>query len=171
MAITKLTSTVCWSFWSYLCCRKQYVIVEGTSSSTTSVPSGVPQGSVLGPLLFLTYISCVADLGFSDGTLVTIYTDDILFVEAHQVPQWFMSTFRQISIAFQTALKAYICHWTLPNISTSLHHERESLHYHLQDYIWMVKLWNMLGDRYLCILVTETLGLSIYSKCAERQES
>ena len=27
---------------SYLCCRKQYVVVEGASSSTTSVPSGVP---------------------------------------------------------------------------------------------------------------------------------
>ena len=62
---------------SYLCCRKQYVVVEGASSSTTSVRSGVPQGSVLGPLLFLTYISCVADLGFSDGTLISMYADDI----------------------------------------------------------------------------------------------
>ena len=60
---------------SYLWCIKQYVVVEGASSSTTSVPSGVPQGSVLGPLLFLTYINCVADLGFSDGPM---YADDIL---------------------------------------------------------------------------------------------
>ena len=43
----------------YLTGRKQFVVVEGASSPTLQVFSGVPQGSVLGPLLYIFYLNDV----------------------------------------------------------------------------------------------------------------
>ena len=61
---------------SYLMNRKQYVAVEGASPSMLQVLSGVPQGSVLGPLLFLLYLNNVANC-ISKDSQVNFYADDI----------------------------------------------------------------------------------------------
>ena len=47
---------------SYLTNRSQMVVAEGTCSPVLPVLSGVPQGSVLGPLLFLIYIDDVSNV-------------------------------------------------------------------------------------------------------------
>ena len=61
---------------SYLCERSQYVTVEGISSHTLPVASGVPQGSVLGPLLFILYLNDVVNT-VSAGSNLNMFADDI----------------------------------------------------------------------------------------------
>jgi len=46
---------------SFLSGRSQQVVIDGVSSGSITVVSGVPQGSVLGPCLVLSYINDIAD--------------------------------------------------------------------------------------------------------------
>ena len=49
-------------FSSYLSERKQFVSVNGTTSSHRDLPYGIPQGSFLGSMLFLMYTAPLADV-------------------------------------------------------------------------------------------------------------
>ena len=61
-------------FESYLTDRKQYVFYNGISSEVMNIASGVPQGSVLGPLLFLIYINDLPNI--SEKLQFFLFADD-----------------------------------------------------------------------------------------------
>ena len=63
---------------SYISEREQQVLVNREQSQSTCVLSGVPQGSVLGPLLFLIYIDSITKVPLSQHTKITLYADDML---------------------------------------------------------------------------------------------
>ena len=65
-------TTLQW-FKSYLTGRKQFVYLNGVSCSMLEIISGVPQGSILGPLLFLLYIN---DLQLCTKLFVLMFADD-----------------------------------------------------------------------------------------------
>ena len=53
--------------------RRQRVVLNGQASTWTNVTAGVPQGSILGPLLFLIYIN---DLSEGLSTNAKLFADD-----------------------------------------------------------------------------------------------
>ena len=73
-----LSPFICRWICSYLTNRDQRVVIGGVSSESTPVISGVPQGSVLGPLLFLIYIDDVTAMPLSEGSNLVLYADDML---------------------------------------------------------------------------------------------
>ena len=59
---------------SYLTNRKQFVYVKENSSNYSNVIHGVPQGSILGPILFLIYINDIVNV--SDNVDFILFADD-----------------------------------------------------------------------------------------------
>ena len=68
---------------SYLSSRKQYVSINNVNSSSKMINIGVPQGSILGPLLFLIYVH---DLFNATLTKPRLFADDTCFVISNSSP-------------------------------------------------------------------------------------
>jgi len=92
-------------FESYLCNRKQSVIINREMSPPTNMEFGVPQGSVLGPTLFLIYINdmprCAPALKY------TLFADDTCLSMSHKDP-------KQLEILINNELKK-VNQWLLNN--------------------------------------------------------
>ena len=79
---------VCEWFVSYLSNRKQYVSVNGHASDELIITHGVPQGSVLGPLLFLLFINDLPSVSkfltfylFADDTNIYYESSDLMNIQ------------------------------------------------------------------------------------------
>ena len=77
-------------FQSYLTGRSQHVTVNGHISNFLPITFGVPQGSVLGPLLFLIYVNDLPNVSkvlqfylFADDTSIYIGSDDLTTLQKH----------------------------------------------------------------------------------------
>ena len=94
-------------FENYLSDRNQYVTVNGVKSSTKNSHCGVPQGSVLGPLLFLIYVNDITKSSslfefslFADDTCALLSDSNIKTLvstvnrEISKVSTWFKVNYR-----------------------------------------------------------------------------
>ena len=98
-------------FRNYLSNRQQFVTINGISSSRTYIKCGVPQGSILGPLLFLLYINdlnCVSsildNIMFADDTNLFLTGKSLADVEEQMnqelllITEWFQSNRLSLNI-------------------------------------------------------------------------
>ncbi len=91
-------------FRSYLTNRKQYVYVNGTKSEVMEIASGVPQGSVLGPLLFFIYVNDIQNAVNNDNKLILFADDTNIFVISDKPEQLITEAehiLKQLSIWFE----------------------------------------------------------------------
>ncbi len=71
-------------FEDYLQRREQRVVIQGESSDTMHIKAGVPQGSILGPILFLIYVN---DMPEGIESSIKLYADDTSIYSDHKVAQ------------------------------------------------------------------------------------
>ena len=94
---------------SYLSEREQHVVVNGKHSRSVRVLSGVPQGSVLGPLLFLIYVNSITSIQLSESTKFSLYADDMLIYKPISTSSNYRELQEDINIIFQ---------WSVENLLT-----------------------------------------------------
>ena len=93
--------------------RTQFVAINGSHSSISPVTSGVPQGSVLGPTLFLQYINDIADVTKSE---LRLFADDTVLYRAiksdhdHQILQEDLHNLTKWASDWQMDFNASKCH-------------------------------------------------------------
>ena len=74
-------------FHSYLCGREQRVVLNGKTSGWTRVGSGVPEGSICGPLLFVLYCNDVPLCLSSSSSSCLMYADDLKLFRRVRTPE------------------------------------------------------------------------------------
>lgn len=72
-------------FESYLKDRLQFTTIGSNISSKVKVPNGVPQGSVLGPILYLIYVNDIEYCNLKSRILM--FADDTVVISSHIDPQ------------------------------------------------------------------------------------
>ena len=120
---------------SYLKNRKQYVFYDSTTKDFLSITCGVPQGSILGPLLFLIYVndlsrasSLLTEIMFADDTNLFMSNSNIkqLFsdmnIELAKVSTWFKANRLSLNVdktkwtLFHSSSRKRFIPEVLPNI-------------------------------------------------------
>jgi len=114
-------------FKSYLEQRKQYVQYKNSKSTTEIIPCGVPQGSVLGPLLFIIYtndlpncLSYSKAILFADDTTVYLSSSNIQYLyrsvnlDLESMAEWFRANKLSLNVGKTHLVVFKQCHTQIP---------------------------------------------------------
>jgi hypothetical protein len=107
---------------AWLSHRFQRMVVDGHTSNSCPVLSGIPQGSVLGPCLFLIYINDMPDTLksnvclFADDTIV--YLTISALTDCHTLNQTYTNS--------KSGRKNGLCHLTQTNVKSSTYPENKN---------------------------------------------
>ena len=99
-----LSDTVLQWFSSYLTNRKQSVLIEGVLSEASQLLFGVPQGSVLGPVLFTLYSQPLSDVISTNDLQFHKYADDTE-LSSHSDPEHFSNAISNLAECTNHVLK------------------------------------------------------------------
>ena len=149
-------------FKSYLMNRKQFVTINGSNSNLENMQFGVPQGSVLGPLLFLIYINDLhtaitysVTRHFADDTNLLIINKSPkqlkkrLNIDLHKLAKWLKAN--KISLnASKTEMLIF-------------RHPNKKINYELKIKLDGKKIFPSKYVKYLGILIDEHLNWSSHS--------
>ena len=133
---------------SFLQNRKQLVMVEGERSTVTDVDSGVPQGTVMGPLLFLAFINV--------SSPVRIFADDCLVYRSINKVE--------VTAALQndmSALQQWESDWQMmshPEKCTTIHISKKRNPIHTGYKLHGHTLESVPGSKYLGVHVNKDLS-------------
>lgn len=87
-------------FDSYLRNRMQFTALNKSSSNALNVTYGTPQGSNLGPLLFLLYINDIFDLPFK-GTIILFADDAVLYYSGFNINEMYANMQHDLNVLFE----------------------------------------------------------------------
>ena len=139
---------------SWLSGRSQQVVLDGQASDPVPVLSGVPQGSVLGPILFLIFIN---DLTDNIKSSVCLFADDcVLYRNIHSLQDCLILQEDLDSLGLWEA------DWQMKFNVAKCHSMRVTRHYShkqiIHDYtLHQQTLENVQSAKYLGITITENM--------------
>ena len=147
--------------WKWFTACKQHVLLDGESSDHCTVSSGVPQGTVLGLLMFLIYIN---DITEDISSQLRLFADDCLLylpIKSEQdsiLLQWDLGTLSQWAKVWQMRFNLSKCtvmrctmshnpiivHYSLHGSTLSLMHKHMYLGVMLNDHFsWFIHVTNV----------------------------
>ena len=150
-------------FHSYLTNRSQFVLINESKSDTMTIKHGVPQGSILGPLLFLIYINDLHNsIKYSN---VLHFADDTSLIIKHNSPKRLKKMLNKDLI--------FLCKWLQAN-SIALNakktelvifrHPNKKINYDLKIKLHGKKLYPSDHTKYLGVLIDSHLNFNTHMR-------
>ncbi len=105
LASLGLDQNACNWFTSYLFPRTQCVVADCTQSTFLNVTKGIPQGSVLGPLLFTLYVKNI--VSFDNGFKAHFYADDTVLNSSASTLRGALANLQSAFVSIQHSLSNF----------------------------------------------------------------